>query len=74
MRHSLEFGPMVHTTLVPALALAAMIAVWLGTRQWSVVSLVTSCLAYGIVLSVLGGWPEELPPIVPRRLVLWKHG
>jgi len=72
MYRHLDFAPMLKTTVVPAVAAGAMIVAWIATSRWFVPSIVVSGVVYVGTLSVLGGWPEELPRLFPSRLVLWK--
>jgi hypothetical protein len=69
MRGRIDFGPMVRVTLIPALAVGAMIAVWLATSHWVVFSLISVGAVFAVVLILLGGWPDELPRVLPRGLL-----
>jgi O-antigen/teichoic acid export membrane protein len=72
LRGLVEFRWAAKVTVVPTLAIAAMVGAWITTDHWVVASIVTSGLAFLAVLVTLGGWPEELSIPVPRQFVRWK--
>jgi O-antigen/teichoic acid export membrane protein len=73
LRGLIEFRWALKVTLVPILAIMAMVGVWMATDRWVIPSIVASGLAFFAVLITLGGWPEELPLPLPRQVVLWRR-
>jgi O-antigen/teichoic acid export membrane protein len=73
LRGIIEFKWAIRVTIVPVLAMGAMIGVWALTDRWVLPSIIVSGLAFFAVLIVLGGWPEEIPLPGARRFVLWRR-
>ena len=63
----------MRVTVVPVLAMLAMVGVWALTDRWVLPSMVASGVAFLAALIVLGGWPEEIPLPLPRQVVLWRR-
>ncbi len=73
LRGLIEFRWAVRVTVVPVLAMLAMVGVWALTDRWVLPSMVASGVAFLAALIVLGGWPEEIPLPLPRQVVLWRR-
>jgi O-antigen/teichoic acid export membrane protein len=73
LRGLMQFRWALRVTVVPTLAVAAMVGAWVVTDHWVVPSIIASSVAFLAALIVLGGWPEELPLPLPRQVVLWRR-
>jgi O-antigen/teichoic acid export membrane protein len=73
LRGLVELRWAAKVTLVPTLAITAMVGTWIATDRWVIASIVTSGLAFLAVLVALGGWPEELPVPLPRQVARRKE-
>lgn len=71
MRHSMTYAPLLRASLVPGLAIVAMIGAALALRPWPLVAMAAAAATFIIVTIVLGGWPVELPCPLPRRFAVW---
>lgn len=73
MRHRMVLAPMLRTTTVPVLAVAAMVGAALALRPWPVPAMALGAGVFFAVTFFLGGWPVELPCPIPRRFALGSH-
>jgi len=71
MRRTIDMGPVWRVTRAPLAAVAAMVVVGAATASWPVPSMVAAAVAFFAVLVALGGWPEDVPVPLLRRLALW---
>ncbi len=69
----IDLGPIAKSTLAPAIAVAMTVSVWWATAHWEVASMILCGSTFALVLWILGGWPEDLPAPLPRKLVLWRQ-